>query len=234
MYPALNTIVRHTLDLIFPIFCIECGKESEYLCPTCWKKLKRDEFQLCPICAKRSPFGRTHYECRTEFGLDGLISAVPYKEPTNRHLVEYLKYQLIKDVAPILGKLIVEELYNLELVAYFENFSLVPLPLHPTRLRWRGFNQSQLIANEVNKQLNIRIDSSLLIREKKTKVQAELKDEDRKANIKDAFITKDQTVPSKIIILDDVANTRSTITEACKVLKHAGAKEVWGLVFAQG
>lgn len=230
----LKSISRHMLDLVFPVLCLGCGKEGSYLCSACNKSLKRDEFQICPVCASKSPFGTTHPKCKTPDGLDGLISAVPYKEKLARKLVECCKYKLIKDITPLLAKFIAEEIANQELNNYLRDFTLVPLPLHATRLKWRGFNQSEEIGKTLSMSLNIPMRTNLIARRIKTKVQAELKDEERKINVLGAFIALENLENKKIAIIDDVSTTRSTLTEACKALKSAGAKEVWGLVFAQG
>ena len=224
----------HLLDLIFPIVCLNCGKEGLYLCKMCNAKLKRDEFQICPVCGKPNPFGATHIECKSEVNLDGLVSAVPYKEPLARKLVEHCKYRFISDIAPTLGQIIAEEILNLELTKSFENFTVVPLPLHPKRKNWRGFNQSELIAIELNKHLNLRLDPTILYRKIHTKVQAELKDEERKTNVAGAFASDQNLSGRKILLIDDVSTTRSTLSQACLALKNNGASEVWAAVFAQG
>jgi competence protein ComFC len=228
----LNWLKENLLDLIFPVQCLSCGLEGKYLCLTCQLHLKRCEIQICPVCGKRSVFGLTHQNCCSKFSLDGLISAVPYNEPLTRKLVEHLKYQFIKDVALSLADVISEEVRNLEVVNYFQQFVIVPLPLHTTRLRWRGFNQAELIAEYISQNLSIPIEKDILTRSKKTKVQAELNDEDRIHNVKQAFTAQPNSL--RIILIDDVSTTRSTLSQACVALKSAGAKEVWGIVFAQG
>jgi ComF family protein len=224
----------HFLDLVFPIVCIECRKEGQHLCKQCQVKLKRNEFQICAGCGSPSPFGLTHPICKPACGLDGLISAVPYKEPLARKLVEFCKYRFISGISEVLAEMIAVEVSNLELENYFEDFVIVPLPLHPTKKRWRGFNQAELIADQVSAFTGIAMRKDLLARRIRTRAQAELKDEERKLNVQNAFQTLSELNGMKIIILDDVSTTRSTLTEACKSLKSAGASEIWGLVFAQG
>jgi ComF family protein len=233
MLSVLRALRKNALDLVFPIRCISCGEEGTYLCPPCSRKLKRCEFQICPTCGKLSPFGRTHPECRTEFSLDGLLSTTPYKELLSRKLVELMKYHFISDIAEVLGKLVTEEIQNQEMQGYFNEFILVPLPLHKTREKWRGYNQANLIAQEVSRLTKMRIENHILFRIKKTKVQAELKDEERPKNVQGAFATLG-TTSGKYIVVDDVSTTRSTLAQACLALKKSGAQEVWGLVFAQG
>jgi ComF family protein len=234
MLATITSIKEVLLDLVFPIACINCRKEGLYLCTICSKNLKKNEFQLCAACGKPAPFGATHPTCKTQEGLDGLISAVPYKEPLARKLVEYCKYRFISGVTDALAEMMVTEVKNLEMQNHFEGFSLIPLPLHPSKKRWRGFNQSELIATKIAYKLNLTMRPDLLARKIKTRTQAELKDEERVKNMKNAFQATQLLKGRKLIIIDDVSTTRSTLTEACKALKSAGATEVWGLTFAQG
>ncbi len=234
MITTFITIKEALLDLVFPVKCISCGAEGCYLCAHCGKNLKRNQFQLCPACGSPSPFGFTHASCKTPETLDGLISAVPYKEPLARKLVEFCKYRFISGISSNLGEMMSEEILNLEMLAYLKKFLLVPLPLHSSKKRWRGFNQAELIAGTIAKKLEITMRPDLLVRKKKTKTQAELQDAERVLNVKNAFYATQNLKGKRIIVVDDVSTTRSTLAEACRALKQAGAEEVWGLVFAQG
>jgi competence protein ComFC len=231
---SYQIIKNNLLDLLFPVVCLGCGDEGRYLCHACETKLKKNEVQLCAVCGSLSPFGLTHPNCKTEFSLDGLISAVAYKEPQVRKLVEFCKYKFISDITEVMAGLMAKEVQNLELVDYFKDFILIPLPLHQSRKRWRGFNQAELIASHFAIKLNFPQNNEILIRKKKTKVQAELKDDERKTNVQEAFQTTVNVQNQKFIIIDDVSTTRSTLSEACTALKKSGATEVWGITFAQG
>jgi ComF family protein len=186
------------------------------------------------VCNKRSPFGVTHSKCRSPLGLDGLISAVPYKDDLARKLIEHLKYKFIPDISEILSRYMVEEIRNLELAGFFQEFIMVPIPLHPSRLRWRGYNQSVLLAAQIQQALGMNVDASFLVRSKVTKTQAELEGQSRRENVKNAFNALGNVTRKKFILADDVCTTGSTLTEACKALKQKGAQKVWALTFAQG
>jgi ComF family protein len=191
------------------------------------------------MCGHKSPFGVTHQACRTPDGLDGLITCTPYKEPLSRKLVELMKYHYIADIAPILGGLVAEEILHQEMAGYFSGFTVIPLPLHKTREKWRGYNQAQLMATAMARQIEtgggvaLPVKPHCLIRVRKTKVQAELADAERAANVMGAFLAPN-SVPERIILVDDVSTTRSTLKQACAALKKSGAQEVWAVAFAQG
>lgn len=103
----------------------------------------------------------------------------------------------------------------------------VPIPLHPSRKRKRGFNQAGLLSEELSKRSGIPTDAGLLRRVKKTHVQKELNDQERLTNLKDAFSVRKGKVPyQNIILVDDIYTTGSTIDAAAKVLKENGVQNV--------
>jgi ComF family protein len=112
------------------------------------------------------------------------------------------------------------------------HFVLLPVPLHKSRLRKRGYNQ----AYEIAKELAILSGRELLTplhRQKNTEMQAQLKFKQREKNVKNAFTMKQTLSHQHIILIDDVMTSGNTLNECAKVLKKAGAQEVKVLVFAR-
>lgn len=107
---------------------------------------------------------------------------------------------------------------------------LVPVPLHPQREKMRGFNQARLLAEQLG------LPAEMLKRIKNKHPQAELPREDRLKNLKNSFKIsgKFDLSNKKIVLVDDVCSTGATLNECAKVLRQAGAKEIWGLVLARG
>lgn len=218
------------LDLIFPVLCIECGLDGSYLCAKCELRISSiPKDQICPSCTKPSPLGKTHPSCSDQFPLNGFIHALRYKDSTVKKLVELFKYHGIKDISQVAGKVMAQEIQNQSLTDYFSDFILVPIPLHPKRLKWRGYNQSELMATEIAKNLNMKIDTSLLSKTKHSTAQAKLNKRERKENLIDAFAVNQSCQGKKILIIDDVATTRSTLIQAASEFKKAQAVEVWAL-----
>ena len=158
-----------------------------------------------------------------------------------RSLIQKLKYRFVKDLA--------EELVNLTLWYWArhtpvvldqikrdsgKNWLLVSVPLHKSRLNWRGFNQADLIGRLVAQNIGLTYIDALQ-RTRLTRTQVGLLSKDRKTNIKGAFEVKDKSlVPGKNILLwDDVWTTGSTLKECCLVLKRAGANKVWAITLAR-
>ena len=120
-------------------------------------------------------------------------------------------------------------------IQYTEAF-LVPIPLSRKKLKERGFNQAQEIAKELSLSLKIPLLSDVLLKIKETSAQVELQGKDRQENIKGVFVCQkpDLIKSKKIILIDDVFTTGATMEECARVLKTAGAKEVWGVTVARG
>ena len=111
-------------------------------------------------------------------------------------------------------------------------YVLMPVPLHKSRLRKRGYNQAYEIAKELSKATGRKIDTSLT-RNKKTEMQAQLKFKQRAENVRNAFEVKKELKNKNILLIDDVMTTGSTLKECAKTLLKSGAIDVKVLVFAR-
>jgi competence protein ComFC len=229
----LKKLTTFFADLIFPISCLVCGTDGTFLCPNCQDQLARIDNQLCIVCKKAAPFGKTHIDCVSKNTLDGIVSGLKYANPQVKKVVGTFKYEFISDLATPLAKILVESCKNLELGNYFETFTIIPVPLHKKRLNWRGFNQAELLGKALADEMNIPLDSSLISRDKFTKPQIDLSAEDRKKNISNAFGMESEA-SGKYLIVDDVVTTGSTLNEIAKLLKRQGASEVWAITLAHG
>jgi len=112
---------------------------------------------------------------------------------------------------------------------------LVPVPLHPKRLRERGYNQSYLLAKELGKLTGLPVVADSLVRERHTSPQARtLTVGERRGNVADAFACRDRRLEGKpVILIDDVSTSGATLDACALALKEAGAASVWGLVLAR-
>jgi ComF family protein len=219
-------------NLLFPRRCLGCGQEGNYFCQECLLALRLRKPLVCPVCQKPVIEGRTHSRCSTKYSLDGLISVFAY-QGIIRQAIGKLKYRFVTDLAKELI-----DLTTKHLAIPFKSqtpITLIPIPLHSRRQRWRGFNQAELLGKLLAKELGWNIRTDILVRSRHTKPQVELKGKKRKTNIKGVFQLKTgfEKPKSKIVLFDDVWTTGSTLKEAGRILKRAGVKEVWGLTLAR-
>jgi ComF family protein len=112
---------------------------------------------------------------------------------------------------------------------------ILPVPLHPKRLRWRGFNQSVLLARQISRVYQVPLDCFTLYRTKDTPPQTQLPEEDRRKNMREAFALNPQRpVEGKCVLLvDDVYTSGATVNECSRVLKQGGAEEIYVLTLAR-
>jgi len=226
------------LDLLFPRHCLGCGQTGSYFCPACLNLIAAAPDRICPICQKGSFGGLTHPGCLTPRGLDGLTTIFPYGGLIEK-AIKKIKYQFVTDLGSELVELFLSFVGEDEAFTRFCQGKpvLVPIPLHPSRLRWRGFNQSELLGRLIAANLKLDFAPNLLARVKNTKPQVELDKKDRQGNIRGAFQVNKNFQFSisnfQFIVFDDVWTSGATIREAAKVFKRHGAKKVWGLALAR-
>lgn len=212
-------------DLIFPVECLGCGAEGVFLCEVCLKKCLGNAEKYRPVIADKS--GQ----------IDFLIAAFDYeKSRLIRDCIHGLKYEFIKELGAPLG-LVLKQAYE---KIHVDKLVVCPVPLSRARLRWRGFNQAELLAKAFSRLTGLPV-MDLLIRKSFSKPQMELSRESRIKNVEGVFglnllFKKEhgaECLPEKILLIDDVYTTGSTLNECAKVLKAAGAMTVGALVLAK-
>lgn len=227
------------LSLIFPRCCPVCHEvvedPGERACRICRTKLTYIREPFCRKCGKPLESVRQEYcgDCRGKrhFFLQGRAPFV-YDE-TMRGSIAMYKYGGRKEYAAFYA----EEILRVcaEEMRLWRAEALVPIPLHPSRRRKRGFNQAGLLARELSRRTGIPAEEHLLKRVKKTHVQKELNDQERRKNLKGAFALREEKLPYKrIILVDDIYTTGSTIDEAAGVLRENGAESVYFLSICVG
>lgn len=240
----MANIQKFILDTLFPISCLSCGKHGEWICEECLIRIPLKFEQVCPLCEKKiTPDGRVCFECRRKSSLDGLLTATSYKNETIPIAVHNYKYRFAESLHMSLGKILVKAFLNSQLPL---PDLIIPVPLHKRRLRYRGFNQAELLASYLSVNLTpglaIPTVNDLLIRQRYTSPQMKIKNyHQRKKNLENAFainkkyICKSRQIikDKRILLVDDIATTGATLFECAKVLKSAGAREVFALVIAR-
>lgn len=227
------------LDFLFPRRCLGCGQWGKYFCSQCLNLILLGPKRICPLCTKPAVGGLTHPGCSRPWGLDGLTTVFSNKGLMEK-AIKKLKYKFVSDLTQDLVELFLSFCGEDKIFTHFcqeGNVYFLPVPLHPQRKRWRGFNQAELLGEMIAANLGLTFLPDLLIRTKNTKPQVDLKGKERRKNIRGAFRINPNSKffirNSKFILFDDVWTTGSTLRECGKVLKRAGAGKVWGLTLAR-
>lgn len=229
---------RQFFDLLFPLSCFGCGSEGLYLCPGC-RSLLRFIPPSCIVCGKLSPGnnrippGRTCLSCQEESPLYAFLSPLSYGEVIVRALIHGLKYDRIRSLDSVLARILAEYI-GVYRLSFPEGSVIFPIPLHPSRKRTRGFNQSESIAKVLGASLGILVRDDILAKIKSTTPQIAFSREERLRNVNGTFgVRMPEAVKGKtILLLDDVKTTGATLEEAARVLKNAGAGHIWAITIA--
>jgi competence protein ComFC len=231
--PPAAGLTRVALDLFFPRWCVGCGKEGEYICGECNRTLKTIIPPVCPRCGRPVVQESSQNSCPGcagwQEGLDGVRAPFLF-EGVIREAVHEFKYNNLRALAPELATLMYQ--YIIDYLVPGE--VLVPVPLHPKKLKERGYNQSDLLAEEVGGMAGLPVIDDCLVRTKYTSSQARSTAvSERQRNVTGAFACRDGRLKDKkVILIDDVSTSGATLNACAGVLKSYGAETVWALVVA--
>ena len=181
------------------------------------------------MCGRAALDGRTHPRCQTRYSIDGLTSFFRYRGVV-RKAIKIIKYRGSFDIAEAFVKNI-STTHNI----YWKGrpFAFVPIPLHNSRLRDRGFNQAEVLGMHVSKRLGIMMAMDVLERKKRTTPQVEVKDRDKRLKNMANVFALNKVSPEYVLLFDDVFTTGATMRSAAGVLKQAGVRHVWAVTMAR-
>ena len=230
----IKPFLHAVLDFLFPPLCHICHEFIPsagllHICPACTGRLKPIDSPLCVVCG--FPFigaGDDHVcgDCSTSsHHFDAARAAVVY-EGASRDLIHAFKYRNKTHLRRPLALLTIERLSAF--VRLRASNLIVPVPLHRKRLRSRGFNQAVLLGELFSRHWKIPLDRHNLRRIRWTEPQVNLSASDRRANVKGAFFIRnpDAIHGRRVLLVDDVLTTGSTVEECAAMLKNAGAVDV--------
>lgn len=218
-------------DIVSPrssIVCFSCKDVPQQIreprCKKCSKPILSEEAEFCWDCSEKE----FHY-------VQG--AALWVYDDTMRNSIAAFKYGGRKEYGTY---------YSQQLLRVYGNWmkkiapdALIPVPLHKSREKRRGFNQAELLAGHLGKAMGVPVLGDVLVRDKKTKPQKELNDKERLKNLKQAFAVKAEKegildTLNKVILVDDIYTTGSTIEACTEVLKKAGVNNIYFLTLCIG
>ena len=209
--PTTSTMIEFFLDLLFPKKCLGCGKIGSYVCTACQVGLWEPE-------PRPKPANLDGLTCLWAY--DGLMQKI-IKKAKYSGQYNLLQFTILKSQIPNKSQ--------------FPNIqAIIPVPLHRDRLMERGFNQAEVIANEISKIYKIPV-VNLLTRTKDTGHQTLRNRHERLQALNGAFQISNFKfqIPVAVLLVDDVLTTGATLSECARVLKRDGVKKVYGLVLAR-
>jgi ComF family protein len=239
-FEAIKNTGELAIDLLFPPVCPICAKPvlienkgkchdkckagiapiSGAVCYKCGRPLPNEEQELCNLCQTR------------EYHYNRGYAVYKYSDEAKRLILE-LKYKGRRDLSVFFINTTMEKLGE-ELKALKAD-AVIPVPIHKNRLKERGYNQAELLAEELAKRLKIDCYASILVRTKETTAQKQLGNVGRMLNLMDAFAINEKKLIEaekekrieRVILVDDIYTTGSTAECCTFLLKSAGIKEVW-------
>lgn len=215
----IQNLIGSLTDVIFPNVCGICGKlDEKSLCKKCeikLQKLKNINFQ---------DFKDQNY--------NELISIFSYEGTIRSNILNY-KFKDRPYMARTFAKFIINEKNVFEKIKTYDK--IIPVPISKERMKQRGYNQSLILAKELNKYLNLELVNNSLIKTKNVVEQSSLNKEERQKNIVNAYELKNKQIleNNKILIIDDIYTTGSTVNECARMIKLAKPEKIGVFAFAK-
>ena len=233
MWQKFCNSLKASVDLFLPPACLLCGQRLDNsakgpdFCETCMAGVtplgpahcclcaqpfaNATSSHLCGSCLKRPPgFTRVHVAGRYH----GSIKDAVHRLKHCNQLV------LAKPLGLILGEVVADAAH----ACRFD--TIVPVPLHRQRLRARGYNQAVEIARPLSRQLGLPIEAGLLQRSRRSPPQQGLAADQRRRNLRQAFILAGPVAGARVLLVDDIMTTGETVRECCRILSQGGAEDI--------
>lgn len=217
------------VDLMYPPRCLACGAlGTQVLCQACIEGFRPVGSSICRHCGRPRAPGTKCPDCTHAPAIHVKQARAPWIfDGSLREAIHALKYRRKKRLALPLGQMLASYLAA-DPFGPTAFDAIVPVPLHPRRLRERGFNQAALLALEAARTLGVPMEE-MLVRTRPTRTQVSLHVDERAANVRGAFhvVTPSRASGRSILLIDDVVTTLRTTDECARVLREAGCREVY-------
>jgi ComF family protein len=242
--PALvSGFMRRTIRFFLPVHCSSCSllltdDPIPHFCSDCWSAISLMSDARCSRCDRPFPSSiattySPHHVCQfcaeRPPSYTKAWTLYPYTPPL-QHAIRLFKYQGKVSLAAPLASLMIAGLPPLDSIDV-----IMPVPLHIGRLRQREFNQSLLLADHIGRRLDIPVAYTNLTRTASTPAQTTLSRKSRLKNLSRVFAVRrpDEVVNRRILLIDDVFTTGTTVNECAKALRRAGSADVFALTLSR-
>ncbi|MCF7869622.1 MAG: ComF family protein [Candidatus Omnitrophica bacterium] len=212
-------------NTFFPPICLNCGKKTtkNYLCLSCKKQIK---VLRPPFCYSQIKTNNNIYEKPIT-----ALSSCNYKNPI-KNLIYSFKYKHCDYLADFLSRFIVKQLKITKFKPQNYDF-IVPVPLHPYKMKIRGYNQAELLAKQIAKYFQLPLKNDIITSKYVKDSQTKLSSKKRQENVKGKFIVKENFTDKNILLIDDVFTTGATISTCWQSLKEKGVDKIFIITLAK-
>lgn len=234
---------RQALRFVLPVECLSCGTTLgadpvPFFCTDCWQTIHPLQHPACALCDQPfvSPAATAYtpdhhcHDCQTRPpAFQRAWTLFPYRSPLREAICSF-KYRGKQTMAKPLARLMISALPG-----DIDIDMIIPVPLHPSRLREREFNQSLLLADQLSRHLARPVSAATLVRITATDPQTTLPRQARLQNLRKAFAVRrpENLKEKRILLVDDVFTTGTTLHECAKALRQAGSGPVFALTLAR-
>jgi len=228
-WAGLRRAGRLVLDVLYPPRCPGCGRMGEVFCAACLRRVEPLPAAACLRCGRPGPVGQLCPDCQaTPSPLDVILSAAVFAPPL-REAIHQLKYENNRSLAEPLSALMAAAWLRLPVQADV----IVPVPLHRRRAAERGYNQAALLARGLAEAVGVPVNEGVLARVKPTRQQVGLDRAERALNVAGAFECRGGLAGRRVVLVDDVCTTGSTLQACAQALRRGGATWVGGFTLAR-
>lgn len=221
---GISAVARRVREWLYPPTCVLCGgagAPGRDLCRGCSADLPWIG-AACEVCALPLPLGGVCGRCQHRPPpFDEAVAALAYRPPVD-WLVKRFKFDGRLACGVVMGELLADAVSASDARV---PEALIPVPLHPARLRERGFDQARELSRVLSRRLSLPVAGDCLSRTRATSAQAGLDAAGRRGNLRGAFRAR-KPPPSSVALVDDVLTTGSTVAECARALKRAGCERV--------
>ena len=235
-------VLRELVNAVLPPACPMCGRPAPFtggsradICPDCMRTVSYVSEPVCLKCGKPVESDEMEYcsDCSKKKHIYDQACAVYEYSRSIKDSIYRFKYHNKREYARIYAKQIKDKCGGM--ISAWSPDVLIPVPIHSSRLKERGFNQAQLIAEELEHLTGILTDCESLVRVVKTVPMKELDNVQRVKNLQNAFQADKKVVRyKKVLIVDDIYTTGATFDACAAALKQAGVQKVYGVSLCVG
>lgn len=233
---SFSSLLQLFFDFLLPRQCFGCGRAQTFLCDDCLAAVALTGTFYCPGCLQPSARGLPCVRCAPRCPMAALWVACPFRQPLVRRAVEAFKYAGVRELSAPLAALLERYLRHLQSTAVLTHGfdGIIAVPLHRTRYLFRGFNQAELLAAPISRHFGWPLLGTVIARRRSGRPQVGRGKLQRRRNVHNAFTPQAPVTGRRLLLLDDVVTTGSTLSACAEALRSAGAESVTALALAHG